>query len=50
MTEPRKAQASGCDARTDPLIAETGVDYISSSRITMAAPPLDLGLDVEIRS
>lgn len=31
-------------------IAETGVDYISSSRITMAAPPLDLGLDVEIRS
>ncbi|MEO5806077.1 carboxylating nicotinate-nucleotide diphosphorylase [Devosia sp.] len=29
-------------------IAETGVDYISSSQITMAAPPLDLGLDVEI--
>ncbi|WP_116654308.1 carboxylating nicotinate-nucleotide diphosphorylase [Pelagibacterium sediminicola] len=27
-------------------IAETGVDYISSSRITMAAAPLDLGLDV----
>lgn len=31
-------------------IAETGVDYISSSRITMASPPLDLGLDIEIRS
>ncbi|MBK8083540.1 MAG: carboxylating nicotinate-nucleotide diphosphorylase [Devosia sp.] len=30
-------------------IAETGVDYISSSQITMGAPPLDLGLDVEIR-
>jgi nicotinate-nucleotide pyrophosphorylase (carboxylating) len=30
-------------------IAETGVDYISSSQITMGAPPLDLGLDVSIR-
>lgn len=30
-------------------IAQTGVDYISSSRITMAAPPLDLGLDIEIQ-
>ena len=29
-------------------IAETGVDYISTSQITMAARPLDLGLDVEI--
>lgn len=29
-------------------IAETGVDYISTSKITMAASPLDLGLDVEI--
>lgn len=29
-------------------IAETGVDYISTSRITMAAPPLDIGLDVEV--
>ncbi len=30
-------------------IAETGVDFISSSRITMAAVPLDIGLDVEIQ-
>ncbi|WP_055048458.1 carboxylating nicotinate-nucleotide diphosphorylase [Devosia sp. A16] len=30
-------------------IAETGVDYISSSQITMGARPLDLGLDVEIQ-
>ncbi|WP_423068674.1 carboxylating nicotinate-nucleotide diphosphorylase [Devosia sp. CN2-171] len=30
-------------------IAETGVDFISSSQITMGAKPLDLGLDVEIR-
>jgi nicotinate-nucleotide pyrophosphorylase (carboxylating) len=29
-------------------IAETGVDFISSSKITMAAPPLDLGLDINI--
>ncbi len=28
-------------------IAETGVNFISTSQITMAAPPLDLGLDVE---
>lgn len=30
-------------------IAETGVDYISTSQITMGAKPLDLGLDVDIR-
>jgi len=30
-------------------IAETGVDYISSSQITMGAKPLDLGLDIEIQ-
>jgi nicotinate-nucleotide pyrophosphorylase (carboxylating) len=29
-------------------IAETGVDYISTSQITMGATPLDLGLDVVI--
>lgn len=29
-------------------IAKTGVDYISSSKITMAATPLDLGLDIRI--
>lgn len=29
-------------------IAETGIDYISTSQITMAAPPLDLGLDVTL--
>jgi nicotinate-nucleotide pyrophosphorylase (carboxylating) len=29
-------------------IAETGVDYISTSQITMSALPLDLGLDVTI--
>lgn len=29
-------------------IAQTGVDYISTSQITMSATPLDLGLDVTI--
>lgn len=29
-------------------IAETGINYISTSKITMAAPTLDLGLDIEI--
>ncbi len=29
-------------------IGETGVDYISTSQITMAARPLDLGLDVVV--
>ena len=31
-------------------IAETGVDFISTSQITMGAKPLDLGLDVQIGS
>lgn len=30
------------------LIARTGVDYISTSRITSASVPLDLGLDISI--
>ncbi|MHA6692140.1 carboxylating nicotinate-nucleotide diphosphorylase [Devosia sp. A449] len=31
-------------------IGETGVDYISTSQITMAATPLDLGLDVVVEA
>jgi len=31
-------------------IAETGVDFISTSQITAAAPPLDFGLDIDIRT
>ncbi|EFL90647.1 carboxylating nicotinate-nucleotide diphosphorylase [Ahrensia sp. R2A130] len=31
-------------------IAETGVDMISTSKITMSAPTLDLGLDIRIKS
>lgn len=50
MTAGRaKLEASG-NVTLDRIgaIARTGVDYISTSRITMAAPPLDLGLDIRI--
>ncbi|PCH47076.1 MAG: nicotinate-nucleotide diphosphorylase (carboxylating) [Hyphomicrobiales bacterium] len=43
-------EASGnVDIHTVKSIAETGVDYISTSKITMSAPTLDLGLDISIR-
>ena len=42
-----KLEASGnVDLTTIKAIAESGVDYISTSKITMAAPTLDVGLDV----
>jgi nicotinate-nucleotide pyrophosphorylase (carboxylating) len=42
-------EASGnVNLDTVQAIAETGVDYISTSKITMAAPTLDIGLDMEI--
>ncbi|MDF2372350.1 MAG: carboxylating nicotinate-nucleotide diphosphorylase [Rhizobiaceae bacterium] len=44
-----KLEASGnIDLTTIKAVAETGVDYISTSKITMAAPTLDIGLDIEI--
>lgn len=44
-----KLEASGNVAfDTIRAIAETGVDYISTSKITMAAPTLDVGLDIRI--
>lgn len=44
-----KLEASGnVNIDTVKAIAETGVDYISTSKITMAAPTLDLGLDIAI--
>lgn len=46
-----KLEASGnVDLDTVAAIAATGVEYISTSKITMAAPPLDIGLDIEIRA
>ena len=42
-------EASGnVNIETIGAIAETGVDYISTSKITMAAPTLDIGLDIVI--
>ena len=42
-------EASGnVDLDTVQAIAETGVDMISTSKITMSAKTLDLGLDIEI--
>ena len=44
-----RLEASGnVNINTIRVIAETGVDYISTSKITMAAPTLDLGLDLDI--
>ncbi|KPF41902.1 carboxylating nicotinate-nucleotide diphosphorylase [Rhizobium sp. AAP43] len=42
-------EASG-NVRLDTIraLAETGVDYISTSKITMAAPTLDIGLDIAV--
>jgi nicotinate-nucleotide pyrophosphorylase (carboxylating) len=50
--DPRRVrlEASGnINLKTIRAIAETGVDYISTSKITMAAPTLDIGLDVVVR-
>lgn len=42
-----KLEASGnVNIATIKAISETGVDYISTSKITMAAPTLDIGLDI----
>ena len=40
--------SGGVRLETVRAIAETGVDFISSSRITMAASPLDIGLDIDV--
>lgn len=46
---PIPIEASGNVALdTIKAIAETGVDFISTSKITMSAPTLDLGLDIRI--
>ena len=44
-----KLEASGnINFDTVKAVAETGVDYISTSKITMSAPTLDVGLDIII--
>jgi len=45
-----KLEASGgIRLSTVKAVAESGVDYISSSQLTMAAPTLDIGLDIGLR-
>ncbi|MDP3523735.1 MAG: carboxylating nicotinate-nucleotide diphosphorylase [Hoeflea sp.] len=47
--QPVTLEASGnVNLETIRAIAETGVDFISTSKITMAAPTLDIGLDIAI--
>lgn len=42
-------EASGnVNLQTIRAIAETGVDFISTSKITMAAPTMDIGLDIQL--
>jgi nicotinate-nucleotide pyrophosphorylase (carboxylating) len=44
-----KLEASGnVNLETISSIGATGVDYVSTSKITMAAPPMDIGLDIGI--
>ena len=46
---PIAIEASGnVDLDTIAAIAETGVDYISTSKVTMSAPTLDIGLDIAL--
>lgn len=50
-TDRRRVQleASGnVNLSTIRALAESGVDFISTSKITMAAPTLDIGLDIEV--
>ena len=51
LDDPRRVrlEASGnVNLDTVREIAETGVDFISTSKITMAAPTLDIGLDIAV--
>jgi len=40
--------SGGVKLDTVKAIAESGVDYISSSQITMSASTFDIGLDIEL--
>lgn len=46
----RLEASGGITLDTVRAVAETGVEFISTSRITMGAAPLDIGLDIEIES
>ena len=44
----RLEASGGVNLDSVAAIAETGVDYVSTSKITVGAPPLDLALDIEV--
>ncbi len=44
----RLEASGGIGFDTVAAVAETGVDYISTSKITMAAPAVDIALDIEL--
>ncbi len=44
----RLEASGGVTLETVRAVAETGVEFISTSAITLGAPPLDIGLDIEI--
>lgn len=46
----RLEASGGVDIKSVRKIAESGVEFISTSKITMAAMPLDIGLDIQIDS
>ena len=51
LDDPRRVKleaSSNVNLDTVRTIAETGVDFISTSKITMAAPTLDIGLDIAV--
>ncbi|AZN72489.1 carboxylating nicotinate-nucleotide diphosphorylase [Georhizobium profundi] len=49
MRPPTRLEASGgISIETIAAIAATGVDLISTSKITMATAPLDIGLDIQL--
>jgi len=46
----RLEASGGVNIKSVRKIAESGVEFISTSKITMAAMPLDIGLDIQIDS
>ena len=44
----RLEASGGISLETVRAVAETGVDYISSSKITISAPTIDIGLDIGV--
>ncbi|MGJ8528355.1 carboxylating nicotinate-nucleotide diphosphorylase [Maritalea sp.] len=48
--QARLEASGGVDLKSIRKIAESGVEFISTSKITMASMPLDIGLDIEVEN